>query len=135
MANGIDEPGKNDRRFAILLALLLVVALIGFVSLWFVAGRPYDPFVLSRADNVHAKELMVAARARPLTDAEFKESLALLKSGETIAQSWIIGVLQLEAERDANRREQIIAAMKSLPPSTDANVRKAAAMSLKRMTE
>jgi hypothetical protein len=135
VTDGRDEPGRGYRRFATLLALLLVVILVGLIALWFVAGRPYDPFVLSRSDNVRAKALSDAARAGPLTDAEFNESLALLKSPESIAQLMIICVLQLEAERDAGRREQIITALKALPPSTDANLQRAITTSLTRISE
>src|SRR5471030_985745 len=85
VANERDEPGHGNRRFAVLLALVLVLVLIGLVALWFVAGRPYDPFVLSRSDNVRAKALADAARAGPLSDVEFNESLTLMKSGEEIS--------------------------------------------------
>ena len=134
MANGLDEPGQNNRRFAYLLAILLVVAL-GLIALWYMAGRPYDPFVLSRSDNVRAKALIDAARAGPLTDIEFDESLALVKSNESIARLMILPVLELESKRDLGRRERIIAVLKNLAPSSDPKVQQAVTASLKRMSE
>lgn len=135
MSGGLDAPGRGNRRFATLLVLLLVVVLIGLVTLWFAAGRPFDPFVLSRSDNVRAKALSDRARAGSLVDADFEESLGLLKSSEPIAQLMIVSVLELEAGRDAGRRERIIAALKALPPSSDPKLQQAIATSLKRVSE
>lgn len=135
MADGHEQPDRGNRSSASLFLLLLLFLLVGLVILWFAAGQPYGPFFHYKRDNVQAKALMDAARARPLTDVEFDETLPLMKSNELTAQLMIIGVLQLEAARDAERRERIIAALKVLPPSTNTTVQQNVALLLKRLSE
>lgn len=116
--------------------LLLLFGLFALASVaaggWWLWDR-FDPFVLSRTDNVAAKVLIDAARQRALSGAEFAQAAGLLGSREGIARLQALAVLQVEAGRSPERRAQARDALEKRRESAGGDFRAALERAIERL--
>lgn len=129
------ERDPSGGRSVGLLAVVVVTLLIGVgLPVGYLVWQKYDPFVNRRPANRESRELMEAARKRPLTDEEFGRAVGLVNSTEAIAQLSAMATVQLEAGRDLARREAALAALvKCQQTAADPDVARSAGITIARM--
>jgi hypothetical protein len=85
----------------------------------------FNPYVTQLRDVKESRVLGDRARAGSLTAAEFDRGVELLESNESVARLSAIAIVQLESERDADRKVRAISALERCLQTADPTVKPA----------